>query len=340
MSRRWQLALLALGAALFALVIHRVGVRQIRVGAAQVGWLFLPILALYGVAYACSAQSWRLLMPQHRARPSFWRAYAITVSGFSLNYVTPFVNAGGEPFRAAAVAPWLGSRQAASSVIVHRMLHTLGLLLTWLTALLLALVLLPRTAPLAGGLLAVATAVAASSWLVLRGHRHGLLESGLDLLHRVPLVRRLARRVEPRRGALVEMDDDIAQSYHASRRRFFGALTLEYLARGLYMLEYWLICHGVGISLSYATAYLVGGLSSLTLNALFFIPFELGTKEGVLFLLFRLAGLDPRAGVVTAIVSRARDLIWIAAGLALLAAVRHRRALPGRPTPAPSGAVR
>jgi uncharacterized protein (TIRG00374 family) len=338
MSRRWQFALLVVGAALFALVVRQIGVAQIVQNAQAVGWVFVPVLMVYGVAYACNTAAWRFTMSPASARPSFWRTYVITVSGFSLNFVTPMVNAGGEPFRAAAVAPWLGRQRAASSVIVHRMVHTLGLLLTWLTSLVLALVVLPKTGGLIAALLMAALVVSALALLVLRGHRHGILESGLDLLARVPLAGRLAARLEVRRPLLAEMDAQIAELYHEAPGRFFGALACEYTSRVLYAAEYWLICYGVGLPVTATQAYLINGLASLAMNALFFIPFELGSKEGVLYLLFKLGGLDPRVGVYTAIVSRARDMIWIAAGLTLLAVVRHRRTDDATPTRSPAPA--
>src|SRR2546422_4354396 len=52
-------------------------------------------------------------------------------------YTTLFrsmVNVGGEPFKIAAVAPWLGVRRAAGSVVLYQMLHTFGMLLSFLTA--------------------------------------------------------------------------------------------------------------------------------------------------------------------------------------------------------------
>ncbi|HEU4589208.1 MAG TPA: lysylphosphatidylglycerol synthase domain-containing protein [Gemmatimonadales bacterium] len=335
MSRRWQLLLLAVGAALFALVVRQIGVDEIARNAAEVGWLFLPVMLLYGIAYACSAVAWLLAMPPDTPRPSFWRAYAITVSGFSLNYVTPMVNAGGEPFRMAAVSPWLGRRGAASSVIVHRMLHTLGLLLTWIASLVLALFLLPASATVVGVLLAALAVVVGLSWLLLRGHQHGVLEGGLDLLYRVPVVGRAAARLEPRRPVLAAMDAQIAALYREAPRRFYGSLALEFASRVLLAVEYWLICYGIGTPATFAQAYLITGLSSIALNALFFIPFELGSKEGVLYLLFQLVGLSPEAGVYTAIVSRARDMLWIAGGLLLLGMVRHQ----GNPDRAPPRAA-
>src|SRR5439155_64662 len=102
--------------------------------AAQTGWMFLPILCLYGVVYACNTAAWWLIMADEPSRPPFWRTYAITTAGFALNFVTPMVNVGGEPFKIAAASRWLGVRRAAGSVVTYQMLHTLGMLLSFLTA--------------------------------------------------------------------------------------------------------------------------------------------------------------------------------------------------------------
>src|SRR5438034_6579744 len=77
------------------------------------------------------------------------------------------------------------------------------------------------------------------------------------------------------------------------------------------MIEYVLIAMGVGLNITFAQAYVIGGLTSLVQNVIFFVPFEVGTKEGSLYLVFDLLGLDPALGVYTAIVSRLRDLAWI-----------------------------
>src|SRR2546427_11104702 len=82
-------------------------------------------------------------MADERSRPPFWRACGITVASFSLNFMTPMINVGGEPFKIAAVAPWLGVRRAAGSVVLYQMLHTLGMLLSFLTAVVLGTLLLP-----------------------------------------------------------------------------------------------------------------------------------------------------------------------------------------------------
>src|SRR2546429_1239398 len=133
-SRKLQLLLFVGGSAIFGYLVTRIGVARLLADTVRTGWLFVPIVLLYGVVCACNAGAWWLSMADEPSHPPFWRTYAITVAGFSLNFMTPMVNVGGEPFKIAAVAPWLGLRRAAGSVGIYQMLHTLGMLVSFLTA--------------------------------------------------------------------------------------------------------------------------------------------------------------------------------------------------------------
>lgn len=318
MSRRIQLLAFALGAAVFAYLVARIGVGHLLSDAARTGWLFLPIFLLYGVVYLCNAWAWWLTMADEPSHPPFWRTYAILAAGFSLNFVTPMVNVGGEPFKIAAVAPWLGLRRAAGSVVIYQILHTLGMLLSFLTAVVLGALLLPHSGPVRASLAVSFAVLSALTLLLLTGHRRGGLERLLDVMHRIPVVDHLARRLEPKRATLAQMDEQITDFYHRRPRRFVQALVLEYVSRSIFMLEYMLIAMGVGLNITFAQAYVIGGLTSLIQNVIFIVPFEVGIKEGSLYLVFQLLGLDPGLGVYTAIVSRVRDLAWIGGGLGLV----------------------
>src|SRR5204862_6852727 len=131
----------------------------------------------------------------------------------------------------------------------------------------------------------------------------------------IPLLDRLARRLESKRATLALMDEQITEFYHRRPRRCVQALAPEYLSRSIFMLEYVLIAMGVGLSITFAQAYVIGGLTSLVQNVIFVVPFEVGTKEGSLYLVFQLLGLDPALGVYTAIVMRLRDVVWMWCGL-------------------------
>jgi uncharacterized protein (TIRG00374 family) len=260
-------------------------------------------------------------------RPPFWRTLGVLISSSSLNFLTPVVNAGGEPYRAAAIASWLGKRRAAGSVILHRLLHSFAYVLVWLTAVLLALVLLPSQTPrvMYALLIGVALVLVAIIALFLSAHRRGLLERLLDGLERLPLVRRLAAPLEPHRPLLMELDQQITEFYHRHPRRFVQAIALEYLSRCIFMFELLLIVASLGIRLGYARAFAIGGLEAILGNVMFFVPFELGAREGAFVALFSLFGMDPQLGLYASIVGRVRDFTWIGIGLALMLPAQERQ---------------
>src|SRR5256884_7427055 len=180
--------------------------------------------------------------------------------------------------------------------------------LSFLTAVVLVALRLPPNPAILASLALAFVVLAGLVLLLLTGHRRGGLERLLDLLHRIPLLGRLARRLESKRVTLVLMDEQITEFYHRRPRRFVQAVTPEYLSRSIFMIEYVLIAMGVGLSITFAQSYVIGGLTALVQNVIFIVPFEVGTQEGSLYLVFQLLGLDPALGVYTAIVSRLRDL--------------------------------
>ncbi len=332
MSRTLRLALFLLGVAVFGYLVTQIGIGQLASDAGRTGFMFVPIVLLYSLVYACSARAWQLTMGESN-RPSFWRTYAVTISAGALNFLTPVVNAGGEPFRVAALAPWLGTRRAAGSVILHRMLHSFAYVLVWFTAIVLAFALLPRETPNAVLIMlgVVGLVLLCILALIMSAHRSGVLERLLNWMGRVPLLRRLAARLEPKRTMLVELDHQITEFYHRQPRRFVQAILLEYLSRCIFMVEIVLIVASLGYRLSYLSAFAIGGLEGLAGNLLFVVPFEIGAREGAYYLLFNLFGLDPQLGLYTSIVSRVRDFAWIAAGLLLIWVVGARPATVGEP---------
>lgn len=326
---RFRLLLLLVGGAIFATLIRQVGLAEVLANALSVGGMFLPILGVYGLMLLCNAWAWYLALAAEVRRPPYWHLVALTTGGAALNYVTPMINAGGEPFRIAGLASWIGPQRATGSVILIRLLNTLALVITWMLALALALLLLPLhgwTRWAAAGALGLCGAL---SLLVLAGHRTGLLERILDLLHRTPLLGRFTPRLERWRGRLSDMDRQITEFYHTSPRHFFEALAIEVLARSLFLTEYYLIGLGLGLGMDYPTAYLIGGIASLVQNVVFLIPYELGVKEGTLYFLFALAGMTGEQGLYTAVVIRARDLAWVAIGLLVVGVVPHEERADG-----------
>ncbi len=337
MSRRIRLLVFAGGGLVFAGLLYRAGVDGLLRNLRSTGWVVAPIVAVWGLVYVSNTVAWEELLkagiPRFATTGSrrvipFWRAFAISVSSFAINYVTPFVALGGEPFRVAAAKEWVGTDRAAASVVSFRVVHTLGQVIFWLIAVPVAWVLVPRTTIVDIVLVVVALAMIGLAALLLSLFRRGFLVRALNLVPRVPIVRRYVARLETYRPTLQHIDDQMAELTDGERRRLTVAIATEVLGRSIAMLEYFFIARAMGLKINYPTAFVIGAFSQLAINLTIFIPFELGSKEGALYLIFSLLGLPPSLGVYASVMSRLRELTWIGIGLTLTWVAGRRKPLP------------
>lgn len=337
MTRRVQALLFIVGAGLFAFLLGHVGIARLLDQVRHTGWMFAPIIAVYTGVYACNALACWLVMADQPGRPPYGKTFAIMVSGFALNSVTPFVQVGGEPFKVGAFAPWMGPQRATGAVLTYYLLSALSNLLTWLAAILAVLLLLRPAAPVALGLIGMAAGVVLLVMFVFSRHRAGIFGLTLRLLGKAPPLRRVAGRLERRRDTLTRLDVQITDFYHRSPGRFCLALVVDFAGRTIGMLEYYLIALSAGMPIGFLQAFLMGSLLALGLNLLFFVPFDVGSREGGMLLIYQVLGLPPWLGVYAGIVTRLRWAVWIAVGLGLLwvtGAGRRRPAAAGE-TPRP-----
>jgi uncharacterized protein (TIRG00374 family) len=323
LSRKAQLILFAAGAVALAILIFRADPHQLMRDVRDAGWAVPAIVGVYGFVYVLNTIAWRLTMIES-PRLSFPRAFAINVAAFAMNYMTPFASIGGEPFKIVAASQWMGARNATASVLNFRLVHMQAHLLVFLTGVALAFVLLPPGAIATSVLVLMAVILLILAALLFALHREGVVERLFDLLERLPLVSRLAKRLQSRRAALVEVDRQLTAFHSSNPARYYGALAFEYGARVFSMFEFFIIARAVGHPVSFGTAFLIGGFSSLVVNLFFFMPFNVGSKEGGLYFIFSALGLPARLGVAAAVLSRLRELSWIGIGLLLVLATRRK----------------
>jgi hypothetical protein len=323
-SRRVQLLFFAVGTVVLGVLIVRANPRQLLSDVGQARWAVPAIIAVYGIVYVLNTVAWKLTMIEP-PRLSFPRAWVINVSAFAINYMTPFASIGGEPFKIVAASQWMGTRNGTASVLNYRLVHMQAHLFVFLTGVILAFFLLPSGTVATPVLLTMMVILLVLTALLLAVHREGVIERLFDLAVRLPILGPFASRLEPSRAALVEVDRQLIAFHRASPARYYGALAMEYAARVFSMLEFFVIARAVGEPVSFGTAFLIGGFSSLVVNLFFFMPFNVGSKEGGLYFIFAALGLSPRIGVAAAVISRIRELTWIAIGLLMVLAARRAR---------------
>ncbi|MBR1626734.1 MAG: flippase-like domain-containing protein, partial [Bacteroidales bacterium] len=97
-------------------------------------WIFLIILSRL-LVYPLNTMSWRTLSylsEEEKKRLSWLRMFRLTISGYAINYITPVMALGGEPYRIVAVKQDLGTKKATSSVLNYAMMHILSHFVFWI----------------------------------------------------------------------------------------------------------------------------------------------------------------------------------------------------------------
>ena len=286
-------------------------------------WLPFNIV-LWAVIYLMNAASWHVIInDREHTRVPFREVYRLTISGYVLNYVTPLGLLGGEPYRVMELSPYVGRTKAASSVILYSMMHVFSHFWFWL----LGVVLFVVAYPLDWGMGILLGVIAAVCLLVIyffmRGYRNGLVVKTLRLLSHIPYVERWASGFYERHAeALHRVDMQIAELYAQRRRTFYLSLGLEFLARVVSSLEIYVLMRILTPEVTVLDSILIMAFASLFSNLMFFMPMQLGAREGSIALVSERHHLTAGYGLFTGILCRLRELCWIAIGLVLIKAKR------------------
>lgn len=314
MNKYVRIGAFLLGAVVLTLLIRHSGPAMLWATLRASAWVIGPVVALWGLVYACNARAWQLLMPARPPTFTFWRAYLLTLASFAMNYSIPALSVGGEPLKIAGAAPWVGRQRAVGSVVGFRFLHSTAHIIVLLVAMVPAAILLPHTPLVFGSLLVTSAIIAMAALFLLSQHRAGIFERGVALLGRFRLLRKLSTRLERNRPLLQELDQELT-AIHNTPGHFRWALGMELTGRLLSTLEFALIFWGLGLGFDVVRGFVVANLATLFTNLLFFMPFEMGSKEGGAFIVFAWLGMDPKLGTSAALLSRVRELVWLALGI-------------------------
>ncbi len=287
----------------------------------KLGMYFPLILGLWLVVYLVNTLSWYLIINDEGKCEglSFWRVYKLTVSGFALNYTTPCGLMGGEPYRIMELKPYTGVSKATSSVILYVMMHIFSHFWFWFLSIFLFIA-FNKVGVSMGVLLGMIGAFCLLGiYFFSRGYKTGMAQKGIRILTHIPYVKRWARRfAESKSETLEQIDSQIALLHRQHKRTFYSSLLLELGARVLQSVEIYLILKAFAADVSIVDAILILAFSSLFSNLIFFTPMQLGTREGGLALAVDGLHLTGALGVYTGLITRLRELVWIAIGIFLI----------------------
>lgn len=323
MKKKYQNAFFIFGLTILAIMVTQLDFNQVWEGVTHAGYWFLAVIALWGFLYIFNTAAWWIIIrsQDEKEKPnfSFWWLYKITVSGFALNYATPGGLMGGEPYRIMSLSPKIGTERASSSVILYVMTHIFSHFWFWLISVPLYLLTQPLTPLIVPILIAVTAFCLAAIWFFLRGYKRGIAVTGMSILSHFPMVKRWAAPFfERNRERLAEIDQQIAALHNQNPRTFVMAVLLELSCRIVSSLEIFFILLVIMPSVNFVQCILILAFTSLFANMLFFMPLQLGGREGGFLMSTGGLGMTARAGIFVALLVRLRELIWTAIGLVLI----------------------
>ena len=329
MKSRYKNAFLVFGLVVLAVMVSQLDFAEVWRGLQRAGYWFPVILVLWALLYLLNTASWLTIIRSQQGdsrNVKFAWLYKLTVSGFALNYATPGGLMGGEPYRIMELAPRIGTERASSSVILYAMTHIFSHLCFWLLSVVLFVALYPVDLPMAIMLAAVTAGCGLGIWFFLSGYRRGLANRLMALLRHIPLLKsRVGRFVETHKTQLDAIDMPITALHGQRPASFILAVSLELACRILSALEIYFILLVLTPSVSYGASILILAFTSLLANLLFFMPLQLGGREGGFLLSTTGLGMTANAAIFVALLVRLRELVWTGIGLMLIKVAEGRK---------------
>ena len=327
MNKKYQNGFFLFGLVVLIIMASQLDFRQAWQGVCHAGYWFLAVIALWGVLYILNNASWYLIIDTigneqgvcRKCKVGFWWLYKVTISGFALNYATPGGLMGGEPYRIMTLSPKVGTQRASSSVILYVMTHIYSHFWFWLLSVPLY-ILTQKMTPITYILLPIIAGVASLAiWFFLRGYKRGIAMTGMNILNHFPMIKKWAGPfIEQNREKLSEIDQQIAALHNQNPRTFTMAVVLELLCRLFSTLEIYFILLVIMPGVSIPQCILIYAFTTLFANMLFFMPLQLGGREGGFLMSTEGLSMTANAGIFVALLVRLRELIWTAIGLLLI----------------------
>lgn len=322
MKKKYQNLFFLFGIVVLAIMLTQLDYKQVWDGLKSAGYWFFAVVALWAFLYIFNTATWYIIIKSGSKEPTkinFLWLYKITVSGFALNYTTPCGLMGGEPYRVMSLSPKIGPERASSSVILYAMTHIFSHFLFWILSILIYILTEPLNLFISIILIAAGAFCCLGVWFFLKGYRKGMAVRLMNLLKHIPGAKKWAKGfIESHKEQLDTIDSQIAALHNQNRKSFVAAVLLELACRFCSAFEIMFVLMVLTADVSFAQCVLILAFTSLFANLLFFIPLQLGGREGGFVMSTAGLALSASAGIFVALIVRIRELIWTAIGLLLI----------------------
>ncbi len=289
------------------------------------GWWFAAVMGLWVVIYLLNTCSWMSLLDMNdksgnpAPKVGFWRMFKYTVTGFALNDATPCGLMGGEPYRIMELTPLVGGVRATSSVVAYTMMHVLCHISFWLCSAIVFLIFYDVKGWITGFCFLTIAVCSCLVYLFMIGYKKGIADKLMRLLCKLPLIRKkMTAFYVKHQDAFARADKQIASLHGERKGKFAASFAFEFVSRCLTGVEVYFLLQAVNSDATLLDSIMIIAFTSLLSNLFFFLPMQLGAREGGFTLAIAGLSMTSGVGIFVGLICRVRDLLWIVIGVLLM----------------------
>lgn len=312
-----------LGALALGIMVYSIGLGNIWRDMKQTGWWYIPIIGMWVIVYIINTLSLYIILrdgSQETKKISFFRLFKLTISGFAINYITPFGLMGGEPYKIIELQSDIGIQKSTSSVLLSTMMRIVAHFIFWMVSIPLLLFLVPVLSDSVeiGMIITTGTTFLLLLW-AYRIYTRGGVNRALIISSRLPFIGKKIKTYRVgNQEKISQMDELISDLYKNRKRDFFLSLSFEFIARILVCVEVILMMQAIKQPITFGESVLIESLQSLISNLFFFMPMQMGAREGGFVIVYGILSIPLAYGVFVSICKRIRELFWTLIGVVLI----------------------
>ena len=232
---------------------------------------------------------------------------------------------GGEPYKIIELKQDIGIQKATSSVLLATMMHFVSHFIFWVVTIPMLFFLVPVISDSIeiGLIISGGTAFLLLLW-AYRIYTKGGVNRALIISSRLPFIgKKIKIYKRQHQDKISQMDVLIADLFNNRKKDFIASLLIEFIARILICVEIILMMKAINIPITFVQSVLIESIQSLISNLFFFMPMQMGTREGGFVIIYGILSIPVAYGVFVSISKRMRELFWTVIGILLIKAEKR-----------------
>jgi uncharacterized protein (TIRG00374 family) len=316
--KKARIIFLCVGIILLGLLFAVFGVKEPVRQIVDFGWKFWLCVVIYLFNQLLLSYGWMVLIPCKLKARNYIDVLFARIAGDSTTTINSAAGVAGDALKALYLKDIVPFKKGFASVVLDRMLHTVGNTLLVVFGIIAAFFKLNLPSWTLILLLAVVLCFLLLMVFLIKNHSRGFIQY---IVSKMPGFLKKKILTKERKPKIVQLDDEIKMvfSYKKNLRHVYVSLfmhTIPVLLSGT--LEVYVIMYFINGSVTFFDAMLVYIFGLFIASIAFFVPLNIGTSEGSYAIALRLLGYNPQLGIAIGMLRRIRALVWSLPGLFLL----------------------